>query len=93
MEKKKKKNTGMEAKVVCLLGPDLLEAPGFGEFLDPECCVWAKQNKSLYGSHKKSDINALAYCTFNLEFGDSLKPSHIFKSIEKINYKYIIICC
>lgn len=32
-------NTGMEAKVVCLLGPDLLEAPGFGEFLDPECCV------------------------------------------------------
>lgn len=38
------KNTGMEAKVVCLLGPDLLEAPGFGEFLDPECCVWVKQN-------------------------------------------------
>lgn len=33
------KNTGMEAKVVCLLGPDLREAPGFGEFLDPECCV------------------------------------------------------
>lgn len=33
------KNTGMEAKVVCLLGPDLLEAPGFGVFLDPECCV------------------------------------------------------
>lgn len=38
------KNTGMEAKVVCLLGPDLLEAPGFGEFLAPECCVWVKQN-------------------------------------------------
>lgn len=35
----KKKDTGMEAKVVCFLGPDLLEAPGFGEFLDPECCV------------------------------------------------------
>lgn len=35
----KKKGTGMEAKVVCLLNPDLLEAPGFGEFLDPECCV------------------------------------------------------
>lgn len=33
------KSTGMEAKVVCLLGPDLLEAPGFGEFLDLECCV------------------------------------------------------
>lgn len=43
------KNTGMEAKVVCLLGPDLLEAPGFGEFLDLECWVWAKQNKSLSG--------------------------------------------
>lgn len=37
-------NTGMEAKVVGLLGPDLLEAPGFGEFLDPECCVWVKHN-------------------------------------------------
>lgn len=36
---KKKKDTGMEAKVVCLLSPDLLEAPAFGEFLDPECCV------------------------------------------------------
>lgn len=43
------KSTGMEAKVVCLLGPDLLEAPGFGEFLDLECCVWAKQNKSSSG--------------------------------------------
>ena len=38
------KYTGMEAKVVCLLNPDLLEAPGFGEFLDPECCVWVKQD-------------------------------------------------
>lgn len=37
-------NTGMEAKVVCLLGPDLLEAPGFGGFLSPECCVWVEQN-------------------------------------------------
>lgn len=40
-------NTGMEAKVVGLLGPDLLEAPGFGEFLDPECCVWVKQNNYI----------------------------------------------
>lgn len=34
----------MEAKVVCLLGPDFLDAPGFGEVLDPECCVYMKQN-------------------------------------------------
>lgn len=34
-----KKNTGMEAKVVCLPNPDLLEAPGFDGFLGPECCV------------------------------------------------------
>lgn len=34
-----KKNTGMEAKVVCLPGPDLLNAAGFVKCLDPECCV------------------------------------------------------
>ena len=35
-----KKNTGIDAKVLCLLCPDLTEAPGFGESLDPECCVY-----------------------------------------------------
>lgn len=34
----------MEAKVVCLVGPDFLDAPGFVEVLDPVCCVYVKQN-------------------------------------------------
>lgn len=58
------KNTGMEAKVVCLLGPDLLEAPGFGVFLDPECCVWVKHNDSI--------AQLVTILHIHEEFGDRL---------------------
>lgn len=78
----------MEAKVVCLLNPDLLEAPGFGEFLDPECCVWVRQDTFFKLSHNgPSEIEALAYCRIVQTFGDcSLKPSDRFHDIFKIYF-------